>query len=260
VSSLPATLFVDADNTLWDTDAVFARAQLQLLYEVASALNEAISVDDPLAFVRSVDQALAERHHAGLRYPPLLLIRAVELALSGAPTDRAARSAWKGQPSYRLSADAAALIEQRFFAAVARSPDLRPGVAEGLDRLRAAGCLLLVISEGAKLRVERTIERLGLAGLFDRVIEAPKAPELYQRVVSLTGARDRTFMVGDQLDRDIVPARAAGITTIYFPGGFQPRWSPAIETARPDHVVASFAEVADIILGARQPLQLRAIA
>lgn len=259
MSAAPATLFVDADNTLWDTDAIFAHAQHQLLADVAAALDEVLPALDPLCFVRSVDQALAERHHAGLRYPPRLLIGAVELALSGASADAAARAAWKGRPVYRLQAEGADRIEQRYFAALALPAQLRPGVAEGLERVRAAGCLMLVISEGAKSRVELNLERLGLSGFFDRVIEAPKAPELYQRVLRLTGTTDRAFMVGDQLDRDIVPARAAGVTAIYFPGGFQPRWSPAIESASPDHIVESFAEVPDIILAARRPRQISAI-
>lgn len=64
----------------------------------------------------------------------------------------------------------------------------------------------------------------------------------------LTDAPDNAFMVGDQLDRDIAPAKAAGVNTIYFPGGFQPRWAPDLQSIRPDHVIASFAEVPNIVL------------
>lgn len=252
MSSAPpprATVFVDADNTLWDTDTVFARAQLALLDAVATALGAFVPSSDTLAFIRMIDQALAERHHAGLRYPPHLLIRATELALNGMQPDAAARTAWKGRSHYNISDDVAGKIEQDFFAALATPPELRLGVVEGLERLQAADCLLLVISEGAKAKIDRNAERLGVAMFFDRVIEAPKSPEIYQRVLRLTGAPTRAFMVGDQLDRDIAPAKVAGIGTIYFPGGFQPRWSPAVEKIRPDHVVANFAEVPDIILG-----------
>ena len=194
---------------------------------------------------------MAERHHAGLRYPPRLLIQAVELALDGMPAEAAARAAWRASPGYRLPAVGAERIEERYFAALTMSPDLRPGVLDGLERLQAADSMMLVISEGAKARVERSLARLGLAKFFERVMEAPKVPELYHRVRRLTGAPERAFMVGDQLDRDIVPAREAGVTTIYFPGGFQPRWSPAIEKVQPDHVIASFAEVPNIVLNPR---------
>lgn len=249
-----ATVFVDADNTLWDTDAVFAEAQLALLDDVVAALGTSVPPGDALAFIRAIDQALAERHHAGLRYPPRLLIRAGELALNGTPPDAAARRAWKGRSSYKISDEAADAIEQHFFAGLAAPPALRPGVMDGLERLHADGCLLLIISEGAKAKVDRNAERLGVASFFDRVLEAPKSPEIYHRVLRLTGTPHRAFMVGDQLDRDIVPAKAAGIGTIYFPGGFQPRWSRAVEEVKPDHIIQSFTEVPDIVLGSRRAI------
>ena len=244
-----ATVFVDADNTLWDTDAVFAGAQIALLDDVTTALGMSAPQVDALAFIRAADQALAERHHAGLRYPPRLLIRAAELALNGTPPDAAARAAWKGRGNYQISDEAADAIEQHFFAGLATPPVLRPGVAEGLERLHADGCLLLIISEGAKAKVDRNAERLGVAQFFDRVLDAPKSAEIYHRVLRLTGTPRRAFMIGDQLDRDIAPAKAAGIWTIYFPGGFQPRWSRAVEDVKPDHIIQSFAEVPDIVLG-----------
>src|SRR5947207_1637917 len=38
-STAPATVFVDADNTLWDTDSVFADAQRNMLERVEAATN-----------------------------------------------------------------------------------------------------------------------------------------------------------------------------------------------------------------------------
>jgi len=242
-----ATIFIDADNTLWDTDSVFAQAQLALLAAVEGRLARRTLGEDRLAFIRAIDQALAQRHHAGLRYPPRLLVRGAELALCGASAEDAARGAWRGNHSYQIAEDAAGEIETEFFAALGSAPALRPGVAEGLQALEAAGYLLLVVTEGAKPKVERNAERLGLRGHFDRIVEGPKAPALYRRVLTLTGAPSRAFMVGDQLDRDIVPARTAGLQTIYFPGGFTPVWAPSAETVLPDYIIESFAEVPAII-------------
>ncbi|NKC23436.1 hypothetical protein HED50_22875 [Ochrobactrum oryzae] len=36
-----------------------------------------------MEYVRGFDQAIAERHHLGLRYPPRLLVNAIALALRG---------------------------------------------------------------------------------------------------------------------------------------------------------------------------------
>jgi putative hydrolase of the HAD superfamily len=237
----------DADNTLWDTDAVFADAQLAMLREVESALGRR-SPGEALAFVRAIDQALAEKHHAGLRYPPRLLAQAVGLALDGTGTEKSARLALVGQTAAFAEEDAKA-IEKRFVHAISRTPQLREGVVAGLDALRAAGCLILILTEGSARRIRGTAEDAGLIGHFDRIIEAPKHPRFYERVLRLTGTPRRAFMVGDQLDRDIAPASAAGLTTIYYPGGFTPRWAPSEEAVRPDFRIQSFEEVPRIVMG-----------
>lgn len=243
----PATVFVDADNTLWDTDGIFAAAQLSLLAAVESATGRPSAVEDRLAFVRAADQGIAELHHAGLRYPPRLLIAAVADALYGEEVARAARLACVGSGKARIAEDEMRVIEAAYFSDLGHPPAIRPGVEAGLLALEAAGCTVLIITEAARAKVERTAERLGLGTHFTRIVEGVKRPELYRRIRRLTGTPE-AFMVGDQLDRDIAPAKAAGLETIYFPGGFQPRWSPAVEKISPDHIIASFAEVPYIVL------------
>ena len=251
-------VFVDADNTLWDTDRVFAEAQLALLdaVEQATALNAPAT--DRLAFVRSLDQGLAERHHEGLRYPPKLLIRALAAVLAGEKGPRAVRAALSGSGEERLHLEVSAAIEQAFFTALRQPPMLREGVAAGLAALSKAKATVLIITEGARARIERTTAGFGLTDHVTRIVEGAKRPDLYRRVLRLTNGADAAFMIGDQLDRDIAPAKAAGVETIYFPGGFQPRWLPGIDTVGPDHVIASFDEVPGIVLRGR--LQGRAAA
>jgi putative hydrolase of the HAD superfamily len=246
----PATVFVDADNTLWDTDGIFAAAQLHLLAAVESVTGRQSAVEDRLAFVRAADQGIAEHHHAGLRYPPRLLIAALADALLGEDVARAAHLAIVGSGKVRITEDVMGDIETAYFSDLGRPPAIRSGVKAGLLALEAAGCTVLIITEAARAKVERTTERLGLDTHFTRIVEGVKRPELYRRILRLTGTLE-AFMVGDQLDRDIAPAKAAGLETIYFPGGFQPRWSPTVEKINPDHTIASFAEVPDIVLGER---------
>jgi putative hydrolase of the HAD superfamily len=243
----PATLFIDADNTLWDTDRVFADAQLQLLERIERAVKKRTRAPNRLAFVRGVDQALAERHHDGLRYPPRLLARALAEALGGLRAERAARRALTGGSAAALAAEDAIDAEQDFFADLANGPDLRAGVIEALEALKEAGHRLFVITEGSRLKAEQSLQRLGLMAFFDRLIEGKKRPELYRRILKLAGSPATAFMIGDQLDRDIEPARAAGLQTIYFPGGFAPKWTPDENTVRPDYRITSFAEVPAIV-------------
>ncbi|MBZ9803385.1 HAD family hydrolase [Mesorhizobium sp. ES1-6] len=245
-----AAVFVDADNTLWDTDAVFAGAQVALLGAVESRIGIATAQTDRLLFVRAIDQALAERHHAGLRYPPRLLVRATELALRGAKANEAARAAWNGGEDYLLPDGDLTTIEEGFLVDLAKAPRIRNGVAEGLHTLKDLGALLLIVTEGAKVKVQRNADLLELTSFFDRIIEGRKTSDLYKRILSLIGPRARAFMIGDQLDRDIAPAAAAGLETIYFPGGFRPRWTPDEASVQPDHLISSFDQVPAIVFDA----------
>lgn len=247
----PATVFIDADNTLWDTDGVFASAQIGMLAEVREQLAAPAPAGDSLAFVRTVDQAIAERHQHGLRYPPVLLVRGLEKALSGLSAEAAARAALRGQHEYRIKPDAAEAIAVCFHAALAATPSLRKGVRDGLEAMSRNGVRLLIISEASKGRVETTATAHGILNLFERVLEGRKSAALYSRMLALTRAGARAFMVGDQMNRDIEPASAAGLETIYFPGGFQPRWSLARGSVEPDHVIGDFAEVSKIVVNTR---------
>jgi putative hydrolase of the HAD superfamily len=243
----PATVFVDADNTLWDTDAVFARAQLALLASIEQATDSGSIPRERLPFIREIDQQLAERHHQGLRYPPRLLARAAAFALMGFSAARAAKAAWLGEIKRPIDDTLEVKLEQAFLAEISRPPELRPGVIEGLGRLLESRCVVLIVTESARAKVAATAELLGLTGHFNRIIEGKKRPELYERIVRLAHMPTQGFMVGDQLDRDIAPAKTAGLTTIYFPSGFKPRWMPDEADVRPDFKIVSFAEVPQIV-------------
>ncbi|RWX62123.1 HAD family hydrolase [Mesorhizobium sp. M4B.F.Ca.ET.089.01.1.1] len=251
-------LFADADNTLWDTDRVFACAQLSLLEAVEAAVSRQAHVQDRLGFVRVLDQMLAERHHAGLRYPPRLLARTIGLVLSGIQPDRAVRLAWAGaRDQEQLLESQAESIETSFISAIGSLPALRPGVAEGLSILHAGGCLVIIVTEGHREKIAQTASAHDLNKYIDRIIEAPKHPRLFERIQLLKGLPSRGYMVGDQLERDIRPAKEAGLTTIYFPGGFKPRWETDPELAQPDYQISSFAEIPTIVLGTVSSTQPR---
>lgn len=243
-----ATAFVDADNTLWDTDSVYAAAQLGLLSDVERLVGTATDSNDRLAFIRALDQDLAERHHSGLRYPAHLLTHALALALRDEPASNAVRRALKDlDHGGALDAGAAELVVTNFYNALRAVPPLRTGVQAGLQRLNAMGCLVIVVTEGARPRITATAQALGVDAAIDRIVEAPKQPRLYRRVARLSRAPEPMFMIGDQLQRDIAPAKVAGLETIYFPGNFAPKWEPSEDLVRPDHRIDDFQRVADIV-------------
>src|SRR5262249_52745459 len=122
------------------------------------------------------------------------------------------------------------------------------GVLKGLQNLQTFGVHIGVATEGPEAKCRRLIEHHGLIDLVEKVVSAPKTVEFFRRVAKLMGAAEGLcFNVGDQLDRDIAPAKQAGYKTIYFPGGFKPSWTPEEEKIAPDYRITSFEEIAAII-------------
>ncbi|MAT33752.1 HAD family hydrolase [uncultured Croceicoccus sp.] len=241
------TVFVDADNTLWDTDRVFASTQLRLLHDVEESLGLTWPDEDRLQFVRAADQELASLHHDGLRYPPALLVRALSLALDGMDPVRAAKIALHGSEPAKIYADQEGVILNRYFQSLKALPQLKKGVADGLRQMKELNWNILMVTESAVTRARETADALSISQFFDRVLEGRKRPELYQRILKLVGSPSNAYMIGDQIDRDIAPAKQAGLKTIYFPGGFKPRWHDEEASPPPDFVISDFREAVQII-------------
>lgn len=230
---------------------VYAEAQLFLLTEVERVSGQALTVEDRLTWLRAIDQALAEHHHAGLRYPPRLLARATALALMGSHISTAVRLAWSGaRKEAQLHDSEAARILAAFLNRLETPPMLRSGVAEGLMVLQEANCQILVPTEGQRNKVISLLGHYQLDSLVNRVVEARKERRLFERVLALTRRPATAFMIGDQLDRDIVPAKAAGLITIFFPCGFEPKWEMTESSRQADYTIDDFSQAVSIILGA----------
>ena len=100
---------------------------------------------------------------------------------------------------------------------------LRPGIEDLLTRLCARGLVL-----GAREPRWERLERAGLAALFVR------DPGL---------APTECILVGDRIDADIAPAKAAGMATIQFRSGRWRRQRPRSAAETPDAVVTDVAEL-----------------
>jgi putative hydrolase of the HAD superfamily len=241
-------VFVDADNTLWDTNAVYASAQLELLKAIEARLGIESEADDRLGFVREFDQGLAERHHLGLRYPTKFLIRALALGLEGNTPSDSVRRAWsQTHATTAISEEDAARIEGDFARALDSLPTLRKGVHEGLVGLQRNRFRVIVLTESSTSRVLSIADALRIRDLFERVLEIRKQVATLKRMRAALGHPRLNVIVGDQLDRDIEPAMEAGFKTVYFPGGFRPQWEREVEAVKPDFTISSFAQVPGIV-------------
>lgn len=234
--TLSGWLFTDADNTLWDTNQVFADAQLELLAAVESGVGEAYAGKDRLEYIRRHDQAIAEKDHRGLKYPPEYLINAL----------------WADLSKDRGRADDAAVgkILPAYFASLSAQAEIRPGVKETLKTLHDAGVAISVVSEGKRERVLEALEAHHLGEYVERTVVAEKSVTLYQRLRNLAGAHSNAVSVGDQLDRDIWFAKRAGMRTAYFPGGFMPGWTDRSHIEYADKTISDFSEIVPMFEGA----------
>lgn len=100
---------------------------------------------------------------------------------------------------------------------------LRPGIDDLLKRLAARGLLL-----GALGYPEERLARAGIAHLFTAPLDLPA---------------QACILVGDRLDKDIAPAKAAGMATVQFRSGRYRRQRPRSEAEIPDAVVTDVPEL-----------------
>ena len=164
----------DADNTLWDTDEVYAAAQLDLLNEVEERYGVRTNAEDRLGFVREIDQALASRHPKHLRYPAEHLVDAIVFAVQTRNVDKAVTQALR----VSNSTSNAESIANTFFHHVSNQiPRLRAGVARGLVRLDQHQVRIVVLTEGDLARCERLLNLHGIRDHVAAVISEKKTVE-----------------------------------------------------------------------------------
>lgn len=241
-------IVTDADNTLWDTDSVYASAQINLLKRIQETLG-LTRMETPLAFVRHIDQEIAVDHESGLRYPPQLLVNGIvkELIKDGHIDPNS--QVLKNNNGIDVEIEAV-----RFAQDISRStPPLRPGVRVGLEGLCKIGAMVIIATEGDEKRCLAYLNHYGLIGFVERVITCTKSIKFYRDLANEHHKDSLSlYCIGDQLDRDIEFSKKAGFETIYFPGGFNPKWTPNKSQVQPDYTVSSFSEIPSIITKGQQ--------
>jgi len=233
-------LFSDADNTLWDTNSVYAQAQLRLLEDVESYVGKQFQSKDRLGFVRAIDQTIAGKHPSGLRYPAILLTAAlIREAIGEHPDGFGAIS--REDEHYEVARQ----FEQDLVARVRGNiPELREGVAEALHELSATGTRIVVFTEGDEARCRSLLQHHRIAEFISDLKSARKSVDEYLKMGS--NSYESIFMVGDQLDVDIAFAKSAGFTTIYFPSGFAPEWTEGLANEA-DFTIKTYRQIPSLL-------------
>jgi putative hydrolase of the HAD superfamily len=123
--------------------------------------------------------------------------------------------------------------------ALAAELELRPGAREALAAARRANLQVMVVSEGPHDAQETTIERLGIAGEVDLLVTSAwegtsKSDRLFERAVAKARCKPpEVLFVGDSIARDIAPASALGMATVYVGEEDPPIGSSAMRISLP---------------------------
>ena len=225
-----ATLLLDLDHTLFDSDASEAQA-------FAAALATA-DIAEPARYFPTYDAinrglwAAVERGE--LPTAAIKVVRWERLVATAA-----------------LDADPQVLADA-FLIGMGQHGELYPGAREVLAALAARADLALGLVTNGLSEVQRArIARLELDAYFDAIVVssevgvAKPAPAIFDVAFAQLAdpPRASAVMVGDSLTSDLRGGRAAGIATCWF----NPHGKPAADRALIDHEIAALTELLALV-------------
>ena len=231
------TVLFDLDDTLHDDSVAYKKAAFRVAEDVAAARG----IDAETLFQAYVAEANGfwkklSQEHLTL---PILDARTQmwsdALVTSGVPLDiPLAQECGRHYGEYRN-----AVLE------------LSPGALDLMIALRERGCKLGIVTNGFAATHHEKIDLLGLRpyidGLFlaDEMNMVKPDPEIFRHVCRTLGSEpERTAMVGDRYDRDVIGAGTVGLFTVLIDIHAIPLPDGAVP---PDAVVNSIGEVLGVL-------------
>src|ERR1051326_345121 len=255
---MSAVIVFDADNTLWDTNAVFKKAQSNLLRVFAEAglLN---NPQDELGTLRKIDATLIKRT-GQFEYDFALLAIAIGHYYSGV-TDVDASVSLTLKAHHSVSEDLIEASRAVFMRTLEEVPPLfceTENVLRILKNNRSSQqpIVLIMFTDGDRLRIQRILDSYEpVKAAFDEVVIRKKTVQYFKQVrvlglsklKSFRNSASRIFMIGDSLKRDIGPSKRAGFITIYRPADFLGAESPSNADESPDFRIDCLSELPDLL-------------
>jgi putative hydrolase of the HAD superfamily len=238
---LPRAMLIDLDDTII---SAFGQSENQWQRVIAEYV-ERLHPHEPERIIAAIqtystylwaDQARHKdwRHRIGEARRHIVESAFAELAAAGGPA----------APEQALTH----LIADHFNEVHDAELRMFPGAHEALDRLKELGVKLALITNGAAAPQRRKVERFALAHRFDHIqIEGEHGfgkPEeqAYRHALSTLGvAASEAWMIGDNLEWEVVAPQRLGIYAIWYDG--QGVGLPADSAIRPDRIIRSLSEL-----------------
>lgn len=191
-------LIFDADDTLWENNALFER----VIEDFLSWLDHPeLTRDEVRAVLDDIESANAQTHGYGAK----MLLRSLHdcfAKLGRRPAD----------------ATDAATIDTLGHALIDRTVELIPGVVDTLEQLSDRHDLLL-LTKGDLVEQQLKLEVSQLARYFLHIhIVTEKNVDTYRGLIAEHELNpDRTWMIGNSPKSDISPAVACGMNAVFIP-------------------------------------------
>lgn len=255
---MAAVIIIDGDNTLWDTNAIFTEAQMNILEELK---NEGLDIDPETEFhtLRSFDDMLVKKYRQ-YEYDFRVLALALYLFYNNWDQEKAIEGAFEAfERGIRIKGKGIARkCYNAFKKKMQKFPPLFNDVKKTLAFLKdKLGNVLILISEGDKDRIRRVIRHLNIGIYFDYVIGGTKSVKKYREAASKgleifhkrypNILAPKTVVVGDLLDRDILLGNKIGAITVHKPGGYKPDQKPRNKMEYPNYKIKNIVEIIEII-------------
>ena len=149
-----------------------------------------------------------------------------------------------------LTQEAAVRFADRFHLYREGRIECFPGAVEALDRFKAAGLKLALITNGRSLVQREKINRFELAHRFDHIqIEEehgfgkPDERAYWHAMGALGVAPHECWMIGDNLEWEVVAPQRLGIYAIWYDG--YGRGLPEGSEIKPDRIIRSLMDLLD---------------
>jgi putative hydrolase of the HAD superfamily len=157
---------------------------------------------------------------------------------------------WRTLVEYKITDEPLAMtMSERYLDILPTKTHLFPHCVDLLEYLRDKGTPMHLITNGFELTQHQKLKNSGIAGFFKEVITSEQAgimkphKEIFDYALRVTGSSaNRSVMIGDALEVDILGALEAGIDAIYVHAEV-----PAGSTVKPTHVAPHLGVLKELL-------------
>ena len=241
MNKLPPAILLDLDDTIL---SAFGQAEDQWRRVIASFIDHLAPhpPDDVIAAIQAYSRFLwaDQSRHKHWRHR----IGEARRHIVRNAFDKLCETAGKSAPTPELCD----MIADRFNEIQDAELKMFPGSHETLDRLKELGVKLALVTNGAAAPQRRKVVRFALEHRFDHIqIEGehgfgkPEEQAYLHAMAALGVGPDETWMVGDNLEWEVVAPQRLGIYAIWYDGYGQ--GLPPDSPIRPDRIIRRLPEL-----------------